>query len=190
MNDIKSSSREIAKIIKVIDEIAFQTNLLALNAAVEAARAGDAGAGFAVVAQEVRSLAQRSAEAARTTATMIEDATTRADRGQQIAARVDGSLGEITSATAEVNAILANILTASTEQAKGIGEVNGAIGELDRVTQQNAGNSEELAAGAEETAAQATSLKGLVARFKIASGQALACLTMIQFDKRIAMNPS
>ncbi len=169
MNDIKSSSREIAKIIKVIDEIAFQTNLLALNAAVEAARAGDAGAGFAVVAQEVRSLAQRSAEAARTTATMIEDATTRADRGQQIAARVDGSLGEITSATAEVNAILANILTASTEQAKGIGEVNGAIGELDRVTQQNAGNSEELAAGAEETAAQATSLKGLVARFKIAS---------------------
>lgn len=100
---------------------------------------------------------------------MIEDATTRADRGQQIAARVDGSLGEITSATAEVNAILANILTASTEQAKGIGEVNGAIGELDRVTQQNAGNSEELAAGAEETAAQATSLKGLVARFKIAS---------------------
>ncbi len=169
MEDIKASSMEIAKIIKVIDEIAFQTNLLALNAAVEAARAGDAGAGFAVVAQEVRSLAQRSAEAARSTATMIEGAKTRADKGQEIAMRVNDSLAEITTATNEVNGILAVILTAATAQAKGIGEVNGAVSELDRVTQQNAGNSEELAAGAEETAAQASSLKDLIARFKIAA---------------------
>ena len=169
MEDIKASSMEIAKIIKVIDEIAFQTNLLALNAAVEAARAGDAGAGFAVVAQEVRSLAQRSAEAARSTATMIEGATTRANRGQEIAGRVNDALAEINNATRDVNGILASILTAATDQAKGIGEVNSSISELDKVTQQTAGNSEELAAGAEETAAQAGTLKGLVARFKIAS---------------------
>ena len=169
MGEIKASSGEIAKIIKVIDEIAFQTNLLALNAAVEAARAGEAGAGFAVVAQEVRSLAQRSAEAARSTAAMIEQATERANRGELLSTRVRESLGAIGVATVRVNTMLGSILEASTEQSKGINQVNTAIGELDRVTQDTAGNSEELAAGAEETAAQAASLKGLIARFKLAA---------------------
>jgi methyl-accepting chemotaxis protein len=167
MGAIKQSSDSIAKVLKVIDEIAFQTNLLALNAAVEAARAGEAGKGFAVVAEEVRNLAQRSAQAARETATMIEESTTRADRAVSICNDVDKSLRTIVDGTREVNELLSQIASASREQAQGIGQINSGVTELDKVTQQNAGNSEELAAASEETAAQVASLKQVVGQFKV-----------------------
>jgi methyl-accepting chemotaxis protein len=169
VNEIKKSSGEISKIIKVIDEIAFQTNLLALNAAVEAARAGEAGKGFAVVAEEVRNLAQRSAEAAKNTATMIEESVKRSENGVQIAGRVGQALEEITTSTNKVNTLLSEIASAAGEQATGIGQVNQGVSQLDQVTQQNAGNSEELASSAEEMSSQVASLNELVAQFKVSN---------------------
>ena len=162
MDDIKASSDDISKIIKTIDEIAFQTNILALNAAVEAARAGEAGMGFAVVAEEVRSLAQRAKNSARETADKIESSATKSGHGVAISAKVAATLGEIVAKAREVDTLVAEIAQASNEQSQGIGQVNIAVSQMDKVTQSNAATAEESASAAEELNAQATVLKGAV----------------------------
>ncbi len=130
MGAIATSSSEISRIIKVIDDIAFQTNLLALNAAVEAARAGESGKGFAVVAEEVRNLAQRSAEAARNTSTLIAEASSRAQRGNQISQEVDGFLNEIVAATTKFAGLVDQIATSTKEQASGIQQITTGVAEI------------------------------------------------------------
>jgi methyl-accepting chemotaxis protein len=162
INDIQKSATETAKIIKVIDEIAFQTNLLALNAAVEAARAGEAGKGFAVVAEEVRNLAMRSAEAAKNTASMIEESVNNAKNGVSISVEVAKMLEEITGSTGKVNGLVGEIAAASQEQAQGIEQVNTAMGQMDKATQSNAASAEESASASEEMSAQAEQLREIV----------------------------
>ena len=162
INDIAKSADETAKIIKVIDEIAFQTNLLALNAAVEAARAGEAGKGFAVVAEEVRNLAMRSAEAAKNTAGMIEVSVNNAKNGVQINSEVAVTLSSIVDAANKVSGLVSEIAAASREQSQGIGQISLAVGQMDQVTQSSAANSEEGAAAAEQLSSQAEQMDSMV----------------------------
>jgi methyl-accepting chemotaxis protein len=166
MAAIDSSSAEVAKIVKNIDEIAFQTNILALNAAVEAARAGEAGAGFAVVADEVRSLAQRSAAAAKETAEKIEAAIASSRNGSLSCDKVRGSLTQIAEKVSSTDSLVREIATAAREQAQGIEQINTAITQMDQVTQSNSASAEESASAAEELDAQAASLKDMVGRLR------------------------
>ncbi|HBE78564.1 MAG TPA: hypothetical protein DDW65_12435 [Firmicutes bacterium] len=162
ISEIKKSSDQIARIIKVIDDIAFQTNILALNAAIEAARAGEAGMGFAVVAEEVRTLAQRSAQAAKDTTAMIESNIDLSGNGVTVAGKVRDDLNEITVQTKKVSELIQEIAAASQEQTQGIEQVNKAVTQMETVTQQNASNAEESASASEELSAQAQNLREIV----------------------------
>lgn len=165
MGDISSSGQDIAKIIKVIDEIAFQTNLLALNAAVEAARAGQHGKGFAVVAEEVRNLAARSAKAASETAELIEGSVKKAQNGVTIADRTAAGFTEIVESIVKVTDLVSEIAASSTEQAQGIQQVTIGLSQIDQVTQQNTASAEEGAAAAEELSSQADQLRQMLSKF-------------------------
>ena len=164
MGEINTQSDKIAKIIKVIDEIAFQTNILALNAAVEAARAGEAGMGFAVVADEVRNLAQRCAQAAKDTATLIEESIAKSNDGKVKVDQVAAAIRTITEESAKVKTLVDEVNLGSQEQARGIEQIGKAIIQMEQVTQKTAANAEESASAAEELNAQSETLKDIVER--------------------------
>ncbi|WP_137165923.1 methyl-accepting chemotaxis protein [Salinimonas lutimaris] len=167
MSSINDSAQKISDIIGVIDGIAFQTNILALNAAVEAARAGEQGRGFAVVASEVRTLAQRSAEAAKDIKELISDSVTKIASGNTLVNQSGETMGEVVTSIKRVNDIMSEIAAASSEQASGIDEISKAISQMDEMTQQNAALVEEAAAAAESLQQQAVGLSDRVAAFKL-----------------------
>ncbi len=169
MTEINTSSKKINDIIGVIDGIAFQTNILALNAAVEAARAGEQGRGFAVVASEVRSLAQRSAEAAKEIKGLIGSSVEKVEAGSRLVADAGSTMNEIVTSVQRVTDIIGEITAASTEQSQGIGQVNTAVSQLDQMTQQNAALVEQSAASAESLRDQAGRLAQVVGAFRLSA---------------------
>ncbi len=186
MDEINTASKRIADIIGTIDGIAFQTNILALNAAVEAARAGEQGRGFAVVAGEVRSLAQRSAEAAREIKSLIGASVERVENGARLVADAGSTMTEIVASVQRVSDIIGDISAAAAEQSTGIAQVNGAVGQLDQMTQQNAALVEESAAAAESLREQSRQLAGVVAGFRL---DASAARTTLQPAAAVMASP-
>ena len=172
MDDINASSRKIADIVSVIDSIAFQTNILALNAAVEAARAGEQGRGFAVVATEVRSLAGRSAEAAKEIKSLINASVERVEQGTVLVDQAGATMTEVVGSIRRVTDLMGEISAASSEQSAGVAQVGEAVTQMDQATQQNAALVEEMAAAASSLKSQAEDLVGTVAVFKL-GGQAV-----------------
>ncbi|OON59915.1 methyl-accepting chemotaxis protein [Massilia sp. KIM] len=174
MGQINASANKIVDIIAVIDGIAFQTNILALNAAVEAARAGEQGRGFAVVASEVRTLAQRSANAAKEIKQLIGDSVGKVEDGSRLVADAGSTMQEIVASVRRVADIMAEISSASREQTMGIDQINGAVAQMDQVTQQNAALVEEAAAASESMQEEAARLAEVVSVFRLGAGEAAA----------------
>ncbi len=170
MEAIEKSSSDIGKIIKTIDDIAFQTNMLALNAAVEAARAGAAGAGFSVVAEEVRNLAHRAASAARETADKIATASVTSAEGHTLSVHVAEGLQQILLHARRVDVLVQQVATASKEQSQGLSQINASVSALDKVTQGNAASAEETASAAEELSAQSEELRSAALRLSVLVG--------------------
>jgi methyl-accepting chemotaxis protein len=172
MKEIADASEQTQKIIKSIDEVAFQTNLLALNAAVEAARAGEAGASFAVVAEEVRNLAMRATDSAKNTAALIEDIVNKVKGGENLVSVTNDAFSEVTVSSAKVVELMSEIAAASQEQSQGIDQVNRAMGDMNKVTQQNAANAEELAA--------------VMGIFKAGNGKGLVGTEKVSRERRVS----
>ena len=190
MGSIKDSSRKIVDIIGVIDGIAFQTNILALNAAVEAARAGEQGRGFAVVASEVRSLAQRSASAAKEIKTLIGDSVDKVDNGSKLVDEAGQTMGLIVTSIRQVADIMGEITAATQEQSQGIEEVNNAIAQMDEMTQQNSALVEQASAAAESMREQAGLLGAAVGVFKLSSEQLAALRAPVARPAARAVKPA
>ncbi|CAM8653019.1 Methyl-accepting chemotaxis protein (MCP) signalling domain containing protein [Comamonadaceae bacterium] len=171
MKGINDSSREIAGIVSVIEAIAFQTNILALNAAVEAARAGEQGRGFAVVASEVRSLAGRSAVAAKEIKALIDASVDRVSHGSTLADQAGATMDEMLRSTQQVSTLLTEISAASRAQSSGISQIGEAVSQMDQVTQQNAALVEEIAAAASSLKVQAAELVRQMSQFTVEGGQ-------------------
>jgi len=189
VSDINEASKNISKIIKTIDDIAFQTNILALNAAVEAARAGQHGKGFAVVAEEVRNLASKSAEAAKNTGDMIQNSMDKAELGVRIAGETAASLSEIVTGIKESSQLIEGIARLSEEQSDGIAQINVGIDQVAQVVQQNSATAEESAAASEEMSSQSDVLQQLIGQFKLKGGNATH-VALSKGDRVVRRRPS